>query len=246
MLIALLEDDPLQAELVKRWLAAAGMECVHFATGADFRLGLRSRPFDLVLLDWMLPDDDGIAILAWLRQSIGPGLPVMFTTTRSEEGSLVHALEQGADDYLIKPLRRDEMIARIRALVRRGESLGSVSLIEVGGIVIDRIAHRVKVRGQTVDLTDKELELAIYVLTNRGRLLSRQELLENVWHTNPHVITRTVDTHMSRLRTKLGLTPQHGFELSTVYHKGYRLEYVAENTATAATPDTLIAEPASH
>jgi len=238
MRIALLEDDLLQAELVRRWLADAKMECVHFTTGSEFRQGIRQSACDLVLLDWMLPDDDGVAVLIWLRQTVSAKLPVMFTTTRSEEGSLVYALEKGADDYLIKPLRREEMIARIHALMRRGDAVSPNAPIEVGGIVIDRVTHRITVRGEPVDLTDKELELAAYVLTNQGRLLSRQELLENVWRTNPNVITRTVDTHMSRLRTKLGLAPEHGFELSTVYHKGYRLEYVADRAA--APPSGLI------
>jgi len=235
MRIALLEDDILQAELVKRWLADAGIECVHFTTGAEFRHGILQSAYDLVLLDWMLPDDDGVAVLIWLRQAVSAKLPVMFTTTRSEEGSLVYALEKGADDYLIKPLRREEMIARIHALMRRGETASPHAPISVGGILIDRSTHRVTVEGEAVELTDKELELAIYVLTNQGRLLSRQELLEHVWRTNPNVITRTVDTHISRLRTKLGLTPERGFELSTVYHKGYRLEYIAgRNTAPSS------------
>ncbi len=233
MRIALLEDDVLQAELVKRWLADAKMDYDHFTSGEQFRHGIRQKPYDLVLLDWMLPDDDGVAILIWLRQAVSAKLPVMFTTTRSEEGSLVYALEKGADDYLIKPLRREEMIARINALLRRGETASPSAPIEVGGIVIDRVTHRVTVRGEAVELTDKEFQLAAYILTNQGRLLTRQELLENVWRTNPNVITRTVDTHMSRLRTKLGLTPENGFELSTVYHKGYRLEYVSNASATS-------------
>ncbi len=225
MRIALLEDDAVQAELVKHWLTEAGMDCAHFATGAAFRKGIRQYAADLVLLDWMLPDDDGLAVLVWLRQSLGAKLPVMFTTTKAEEGSLVHALEKGADDYLIKPLRRSEMLARIRALARRGEADPSAAIIEVGGIVINRDKHRVTVNNVAVELTEKELELAVYMLRNLGRLLSRQELLENVWRTNPGVVTRTVDTHVSRLRTKLGLTPENGFTLSTVYHKGYRLEF---------------------
>lgn len=224
MRIALLEDDPVQAELVKHWLAEAGMQCEVYDTGKTFRSGILQRPADLVLIDWMLPDDDGIAVLQWLRQAVNARLPVMFTTTKAEEDSLVHALEKGADDYLIKPLRRNEMIARIRALARRGDTVVQ-SVLEVGSILIDRVKHQVTAYNNPVELTDKEMELAVYMLSNLGRLLSRQELLENVWHTNAEVVTRTVDTHVSRLRTKLGLAPENGFVLSTVYHRGYRLEY---------------------
>ena len=232
--VALVEDDLPQAELVKHWLTDAQIECVNFTTGAEFRQDICRKPYALVLLDWMLPDDDGIAILIWLRQAVSLTLPVMFTTTRSEEGSLVYALEKGADDYLIKPLRRSETIARIHALLRRDEKTGLASVVTLGGIIIDGDQHRVTVKDVPVNLTERELELATYMLRNHGRLLTRQELLENVWKTSPEVVTRTVDTHVSRLRAKLGLTPENGFELSTVYHKGYRLQYLSADIPAAS------------
>ena len=176
----------------------------------------------------MLPDDDGLSVLEWLRETLGSQLPVMFATTRSEEVSLVEALNKGADDYLIKPLRQAETMARIQALLRRRTTIKTQPMdtpVSLGGIHIDTSMHRVNSHGAAVELTDREMELAIYMIRNHGRLLTRQELLENVWHTNASIITRTVDTHISRLRAKLGLTPENGFELSTVYHKGYRLEY---------------------
>ena len=225
MRIALLEDDAVQAELVKHWLTEAGMDCAHFATGAAFRKGIRQYAADLVLLDWMLPDDDGVEVLTWLRNILGSKVPVMFITGRTEDSALVHALDRGADDYLIKPLRPAEVIARIHALLRRGDKVKPQSLIALGDIVVDIDRHVTTVRGIAVDLTDREQELALYMLRNHGRLLTRQELLKNVWRTNPEVVTRTVDTHVSRLRVKLNLTLENGFELTTVYHKGYRLEY---------------------
>ncbi|MEQ1774757.1 MAG: response regulator transcription factor [Burkholderiales bacterium] len=225
MRIALLEDDPPQAILIAHWLTEAGMTCVPFVTGAEFRKGISLQAIDLILLDWMLPDDDGVDILVWLRKTLGSRIPIMFTTTRAEESALVHALDRGADDYLIKPLRRAETLARIHALLRRGDNAKPLSVVTMGGITIDNDRHHITVNGASVDLTDRERDLALYMLRNHGRLLTRQELLENVWHTNPEVITRTVDTHISRLRLKLGLTPENGFELTTVYHKGYRLEY---------------------
>lgn len=225
MKIALLEDDPSQARLVERWLAQAGLDAVLFSSGTAFREGIEKAAVDLIIIDWMLPDDDGLAVLVWLRETLQCRLPVMFATTRAEEASLVTALDKGADDYLIKPLRQQETIARINALFRRSPTVMPPSIVSLGSIVIDSAAHRATRQGIAVELTDREMDLAIYMLRNHGRLLTRQELLENVWHTSASIITRTVDTHISRLRAKLGLTAENGFDLSTVYHKGYRLEY---------------------
>ena len=238
MRIALLEDDISQARLVERWLSQADMTCLIYATGAAFRAGIAQENVDLVIIDWMLPDDDGVAVLVWLRNTLGSKLPVMFATTRAEEESLVMALDKGADDYLIKPLRQSETIARIHALLRRGADPKPLAVVALGGIQIDIDTHRATCNGVAVDLTDREMELAVYMLRNHGRLLTRQELLENVWRTSPNVITRTVDTHVSRLRAKLGLTPDHGFDLSTVYHKGYRMEYHPVVTQQPQTPQT--------
>ena len=225
MRIAVLEDDAPQAALVERWLSAAGMSCVIYTTGAAFRAAIPNESFDIFVIDWMLPDDDGLAVLVWLRETMGVRLPVMFATTRAEEDALVLALDKGADDYLIKPLRRAEMLARINALSRRGSNAKAAAVVTLGNVQIDIDKHRAMIGGVQIELTDRELALAVYMLRNHGRLLTRQELLENVWRTSPDIITRTVDTHVSRLRAKLGLTPENGFDLSTVYHKGYRLEY---------------------
>lgn len=224
MRIAILEDDQPQAALLQRWLTQAGMACTVYTTGEAFRAGIADDTADLILIDWMLPDDDGLAVLVWLRETLGLRVPVMFTTTRAEEEALVLALDKGADDYLIKPLRRAETLARVHALLRRGTAK-PLAVVTLGCVQIDVDRHRATSNGAQIELTDRELALAVYMLRNHGRLLTRQELLENVWRTSPNIITRTVDTHVSRLRAKLALTPENGFDLSTVYHKGYRLEY---------------------
>src|SRR5262245_8455317 len=121
MRIALLEDDLSQAAIVQRWLVDAGMECFHCASGKAFRACMTPGAADMAIIDWMLPDDDGLRVLAWLREKFGDTLPVMFATARGEEEALVTALDQGADDYLIKPLRRAELLARVNALGRRGK-----------------------------------------------------------------------------------------------------------------------------
>jgi len=222
MNIALLEDEMLQAELMQHWLRQAGISCVHYSTGTAFRAGIVNDSVDLILVDWTLPDDDGLAILVWLRNTLGNAVPVMFVTARSDEEAVGHALDRGADDYLIKPLRRVETLARINALVRRS-SANSAAAVTLGGVHIDK--YRATINGKPVDLTDRELMLAVYMLRNHGRLLTRQELQENVWSTTTGFIARAIDTHISRIRVKLGLTPENGFNLSTVYHRGYRLEF---------------------
>ena len=220
MHITFIEDDTSQAAIVQRWLEQAGMTCQHFASGAAFRAGFATANADLVIIDWMLPDDDGLQILVWLREELGSSVPVMFATTRAEEEALVSALDKGADDYLIKPLRQAEMLARVNARRRRGAATSPRPVIALGGVELNAAEQRATVRGRQVPLTDREFMLAIYMLKNHGRLLTRQELLENVWRTNPDIVTRTVDTHVSRLRAKLQLLPEHGFTLTTVYHKG--------------------------
>lgn len=224
MRIALLEDDLAQADLMTLWLTRAGMQCVHYATGTAFRAGIMQDQTNLILIDWVLPDDDGLAILAWLRSTVATNVPVMFVTSRAEEESLVLALEQGADDYLIKPLRQAETLARINALLRRGHGK-HFAVVSLGAVQIDINGRRAFVNGTAVDLTERETMLAAFLLRNPGRLLTRQQMLDEVWQGSIDRDSRTVDTHVSRLRSKLRLTPENGFHLLTVYHKGYRLEY---------------------
>jgi DNA-binding response OmpR family regulator len=225
--IALLEDDSSQAELVSHWLRTAGMECVHYATGTAFRAGILRDDPGLILIDWILPDDDGLAVLKWLRSTPQVVAPIMFVTSRAEEASLVQALEHGADDYLVKPLRQGETLARINALLRRSRARPAGAVV-LGEVQIDVNGRRAQVGPTAVDLTERETLLAAYLLRNHGRLLTRQQMLEEVWQGSVDPGSRTVDTHISRLRSKLRLTPENGFSLITVYHKGYRLEYQAK------------------
>lgn len=226
MRIALLEDDMLQSELLTNWLADAGHECLSFATGAEFRQALKRRVFGLAMLDWLLPDDDGLNVLAWLRESVSAQMPVMMITVRTEESAIVQALNAGADDYLTKPVRRDELLARVRALARRSEALvQEPPAIVVCGPVSLNVAERLaQVHGETVTLSKKEFELACTFLQNPGRLLSRRALIDQIWGSETSPDSRSIDTYISRLRSKLQLSPDNGFELANIYGKGYRLE----------------------
>jgi two-component system, OmpR family, response regulator RegX3 len=165
-------------------------------------------------------------------------LPVLFTTGRDREEDIVHALKAGADDYLVKPLRRMEFLARVEALLRRSRALGreAEEPFEAGEFRIDPLGRTLQRGGEVIELTQKEFEMAALLFRNIGRLLSRSYLLDTVWGISADVSTRTVDTHASQLRSKLGLYPEQGWRLSAVYQHGYRLERVASQPPAPAAP----------
>ena len=153
--------------------------------------------------------------------------PVVFVTHRDAEEDVVHALQEGADDFLSKPVRRLELLARVNALWRRMQPGADDSPLDVPPYRIDAAQHRISIHGTPVELTQKEYDLALFLFRNVGRLLSRGHLLESVWG-RAAVDSRTLDTHISRLRVKLELRPESGFRLSPVYGYGYRLESVGK------------------
>lgn len=228
MRIALLEDEPLQAELARRWLEAEGHACVVFERSEPLLAAARRETFDLFVLDWGLPDVPGDEVLRRLRASDEQiRTPVLFVTNRLHERDIVHALKLGADDYLGKPLRRLEFLARVEALTRRAAPPHEPSeRYCVGSLTVSPAEQRIYRQGIPAPLTEKDYKLAIFLLHNLGRLLSRDHILSTVWGHNAHLHTRTVDTHVSRLRTKLGLREDEGWRLTAVYNRGYRLEKV--------------------
>lgn len=233
--IAVLEDDASQAKVLEHWVSSQGYICRTFSRGHDILDALLHDTYDLAILDWRVPDLSGEEVLRTLRRSLKQPLPVLFTTARDREEDIVHALKSGADDYLVKPLRRMEFLARVEALLRRfhGPALDADRTIEVDGFRIDPQGRTVHKQGAMVDLTQKEFEMAVLLFRNVGRLLSRSYLLDTVWGISTEVSTRTVDTHASQLRSKLGLYPEQGWRLSAVYQHGYRLERIGAHAATA-------------
>lgn len=209
-----------------------GHEGVIFPTAQSFREGLPGSKFDLLLMDWILPDGSGDELLAWVRDTFGWSLPVIFVTARVAEGDVAGMLRLGADDYVCKPIRYVELAARIEALMRRRGVLegdrGTAGRLTVGNVVLDPAARSATVDGEAVALTAKEFDLALLLLRNLGTLFNRQTLLDKVWGVEGEIDTRTVDTHVSRIRKKLALEPAHGWQLTTVYGHGYRLERAAE------------------
>lgn len=233
MRIAIVEDDIDQARLLEFWLKDAGYDCYHFDSGAAAIKALQKESFDLVLLDWLLPDLNGDKILAWIRDNLDWRIPVIFVTQRDSEEDIAFGLEAGADDYIVKPIKSLELKARIKALTRRmGGAERDKPALEFGVYRFETDHHQAFVSDQAVALTQKEFELAVFFFRNAGRLLSRSHLLESVWGHSAELNTRTLDTHISRLRKKLQFGDDLGYQLRSIYHHGYRLECTLEHTGT--------------
>ncbi|HEX7348019.1 MAG TPA: response regulator transcription factor, partial [Rhodanobacteraceae bacterium] len=216
--IGCVEDDPDQTELLRLWLEHAGYGCAVFATASDFRRRLGNEAVDLVLLDRSLPDAKGLEVLAWIRQSPNAKLPVIFLTASGDEADIIEGLAAGADDYVVKPPKQGELLARVAAVLRRRSTdADGTETLDLPPYRIDAQHRQISIDGAPIELTQREYELACYLFRRQGRIVSRDALLENVWNLAGDVSTRTVDTHISRLRKKLGLAGEHGWRLTAVY-----------------------------
>lgn len=224
MKIAVVDDDQDVASLLCLWLEEEEHSCAIFSNGQDFTREVGNEDFDVVLLDWVMPEVDGEQVLTWLQRKQDWDTPVIFVTSRTTEDDMVRILNEGADDYITKPVSRRELLARIAAVTRRTAKQVPQETIEIGIYQIDPQSHSLRIAGELIKLTDKEYELALYLFTHIGQLLSRSQILANVWGYESNVNTRTVDTHISRIRKKLLLNPENGWRLSSIYHQGYRLE----------------------
>lgn len=228
MRIALLEDDPAQAEALAAWLTGAGHDPHVFSLGKELLRQASRESFDLFLIDWMLPDQSGHDVLRWLRQERGVTAPAIFVTSRDAEEDIVAGLDAGADDYMIKPIRRMELLSRLDAVWRRVHPRDeALQVIDLPPYRLELEHRRVLRNGQPVEpLTEKEFVLAAFLFQNLGRLFSRGHLLEAIWGLSADIPTRTLDTHISRVRKKLDLHPANGFRLVPAYNYGYRLERI--------------------
>jgi DNA-binding response OmpR family regulator len=225
MYFAVVEDSRSQAAVLKALLKSEGHQVEIFSEGQACIDALKSKTFDFFVLDWTLPDMGGDDVLKHIREHCGWDVPVIFCTARISEENAADILRLGADDFLPKPIRYMEFMARVEALLRRRRSAVPVSM-RFGNIELDLAGRRIKLAGVEVDLTQREFDLAVVLLRNVGRVLPREELLASVWVREAEVDSRTVDTHASRLRKKLGLGGESGLMLSSVYGQGYRLDTV--------------------
>ncbi len=228
MRVALLEDDPDQAELTRLWLSHAEHNVDCHGNAASFLRAVKRDSFDLYVLDWVLPDMSGIEVLKKVRGEMDDDTPVIIATAKNEEESIVRGLEAGADDYLVKPIRQAELIARVSALLRRAAGRSSqAGELDASPYALNLAKKTISLRGKDIALTHREFELAVFFFRNVGKMLSRNHILEAIWGIdNKSVSTRTVDTHVSRLRKKLKLNEDNGWKLSAIYQHGYRIERV--------------------
>lgn len=222
MNVAILDDDPYQRQLLSMLVETGGHHATGFANGSELLDAAGRRSFDLLLLDWVMPEMSGDVVLGELRKRPGLDLPVIVVTARDGEADVVGALRQGADDYIVKPAKGMELLARIEALARRTRS-GRGAPIRAGRFEIDTGRRAVMLDGKEILLTLKEFDLAAHLFQNPGTLVTRARLLEAVWSIGAEVDTRTVDTHASRVRRKLKLDGSTGWTLQSVYGFGYRL-----------------------
>lgn len=220
-MIYCVEDEASIRELVVYTLHATGYEARGFADGKAFWAALEQELPELILLDIMLPGEDGLQILKRIRtNSRTADLPVIMVTAKGTEFDKVIGLDSGADDYIAKPFGMMELVSRVKALLRRTQKTSAAATLACGNLVLNHDMHRVLVDGQEVALTYKEFELLEYLLENRGIVLTRDKILDRVWGIAAEVETRTLDVHIRSLRHKLGTS---GDLIETVRGVGYRI-----------------------
>lgn len=221
-MIYLVEDDNSIRELVIYTLQTTGFEAKGFACAVDFWEEMKNGNPSMVLLDIMLPDEDGLTILKKLRENRQTAkVPIIMLSAKGTEFDKVIGLDSGADDYIPKPFGMMELISRVKALLRRVEPEQKSSVLQVGTIVVDLNKHTVKADGNTVTLTFKEFELLCCLMENQGIVLNRDQLLSKIWGYDFDGETRTVDVHIRTLRQKLGEASNC---IETIRGVGYKME----------------------
>jgi len=234
MRIAVLDSDHSQAELICQVLTAAGHACHDFRSAREMLGQLRKDSCDMLILDWQVSDLDGAEVLRRAREKLAPKAPVLFMTNSAGEDDIVAGIKAGADDYLVKPLRRSELALRAQALLRIAyPAQTSAEQLQFGNYTFETRAGRLLMDGEALDVTHKEFALALLFFRNLGRPLSRAYIHEAVWQRETALPSRTMDTHVSRVRNKLQLKPEHGYRLVPVYSYGYRLEKLSAQPANA-------------
>ncbi|HED39026.1 MAG TPA: phosphate regulon transcriptional regulatory protein PhoB [Chromatiales bacterium] len=220
--ILIVEDEPAISEMVEMALSRANFEVVKATNAEEAILLLRDTLPALVLLDWMLPGTSGVEFARRIKKDgVTSHIPIIMLTAKGEEADKVYGLDAGADDYITKPFSPRELIARIRAVLRRAAPLAEQEIIEVDNLLLDTASHRISVNGELLELGPTEYRLLHFFMTHPERVYSRGQLLDSVWGSNVYVEERTVDVHIRRLRK--ALTPYgHERYVQTVRSAGYR------------------------
>jgi DNA-binding response OmpR family regulator len=222
--VLVVDDEPTIREVVSRYLIRAGYETTVAATGKEaIRHAGRDRP-DVVVLDLMLPDVDGLEVMRRLRQQDRNRTAIVLLTARGEESDRVVGLRLGADDYVVKPFSPAELVARVDAMLRRLEpALEQQAKLQFDGLEIDPNSRQVCLEGRPVELTQREFELLLFLARHPGRAFTRDQLMETVWQHSFFIDTSTVTVHIRRLRSKLERDPARPRFIQTIWGVGYRL-----------------------
>ncbi len=220
--ILIVDDEAAIRQMVCLALSQAGYRCLEAADTNEAQTRIVGEPPDLILLDWMLPGISGVEYARRLRrEKLTQNLPIIMLTARTEEEDKVRGLDSGADDYITKPFSTRELLARIKALLRRSAPLAAETPVEVDGLALDPVTHRVLAGGNNLELGPTEFKLLHFFMTHPERVHSRERLLNGIWGDNVYVEERTVDVHIRRLRKVLTPTG-HDRLIQTVRGAGYR------------------------
>lgn len=220
----MLDDDLTQTDLMALWLEQAAHTPHKFSSGRALMSSLRRQGYDLFVLDWNVPDIDGLEVLRRIRLQVGDEVPVIFVTQRDFEEDIVKALEAGGDDYLAKPVTKSVFLARVEALLRRAYPKSKLNQLSFPPFEINVERAELRRDGELVVLTNKEFLLALEFFRNLGRVVSRTELFQKIWGLDGLPNMRTIDAHVSAIRRKLSLSPENGYSIVPVYGFGYRLD----------------------
>lgn len=220
--ILVVDDEPDIREVIRFALEGTDFRVHEAGHAEEARKLLRAEDPDLMLLDWMLPGRSGLELARQIKQSAATcAIPIIMVSARGEEEDRIKGLDMGADDYITKPFSPRELVARVNAVLRRTKPGGRADQIEISGLRIDNVSHRVSADGKRVDIAPMEYQLLYFLMTHADRAFSRPQLLDQVWSNQVYVEERTVDVHVRRLRRALKPT-KHDYMLQTVRGVGYR------------------------
>ncbi|MDR9432374.1 MAG: phosphate regulon transcriptional regulator PhoB [Spiribacter sp.] len=220
--VLLVEDEQAIREMVAMALERAGYRVRHAESAEDAEAAIRLSQPDIILLDWMLPGESGIDYARRLkRDRVTRELPIIMLTAKGDEGDRIRGLETGADDYVAKPFSPRELVSRVKAVLRRVQPTSAEQPIEIRGLRLDPVSHRVLASDKPVDMGPTEFRLLHFFMTHTERVFNRAQLLDNVWGANVYVEERTVDVHVRRLRKALAPTG-HDALVQTIRGAGYR------------------------
>lgn len=218
--ILVVDDESRMRKLVRDFLKREGFRVLEASDGAEaMELFYQDKDIALLILDVMMPNMDGWQVCREVRQT--SKVPIIMLTARSEERDELQGFELGVDEYISKPFSPKILVARVTAILRRVNALDAGQAIDAGGISIDKAAHQVKIDGKEIELSYKEFELLAYFVENQGIALSREKILNNVWNYDYFGDARTIDTHVKKLRSKLG---GKGNYIRTIWGMGYKFE----------------------